>query len=116
MNDNTVEKPEGLSGFLPKDIEQVLNNEMGSKTLEFLTMWAGLTRKSLKANKEILFNCLTVDIEDGHILCRFCGEGIPNWKQENAREHKGECPMNMISDVLVDVKNMHREIKENLNQ
>ena len=106
MNDDT-------NGFnIPSEITEQLNEYIGFEVLEFLKVWAKLTRTSLEANKEVLFNCLTVDIIDGHILCRFCGEGIPNWKQENAREHKSECPINSISDVLSTVKKMHKDLNE----
>lgn len=114
MNDNSLQQSQGQTGFLPEDIEELIKKEIGTKTLDFLRTWAELTRKSLKANKEVLFNCLTADVIDGHILCRFCGEGIPNWKQENAREHKSECPMNTIGEVLIDSKKLYKELSENL--
>ena len=108
MNDSTY-------GFnIPSKIAEQLNEAIGSEVLDFLKQWAELTRKSLLANKEVIFNCLTVDVENGHILCRFCGEGIPNWKQDNAREHKSECPTNGISEVLSAVKKMHTELNENI--
>ena len=114
MNDTSLQQSQGQTGFLPEDIEELIKKEIGTKTLDFLRTWAELTRKSLKANKEVLFNCLTADVIDGHILCRFCGEGIPNWKQENAREHKSECPMNTIGEVLIDSKKLYKELSENL--
>ena len=110
MNDNSLQQAQGQTGFLSSDVEELIKSQIGSQTLEFLQTWAELTRKSLKANKEVLFNCLTVDVEDGHILCRFCGEGIPNWKQDNAREHKSNCPMNTIGEVLQDTKQLHKEL------
>jgi len=108
MNDNT-------KGFdIPSEIKEQLNKYIGSEVLEFLKTWAELTRKSLEANKEVLFNCLTVDILEGHILCRFCGDGIPNWRQENSREHKSECPMNAITDILDTVRKMHKDLNETI--
>jgi hypothetical protein len=108
MNDNT-------DGFnIPLKISEQLSEAINSEVLDFLKQWAELTRKSLLANKEVIFNCLTIDSSDGHILCRFCGEGIPNWKQENSREHKSECPTNSISEVLRAVKKMHTELNENV--
>ena len=114
MNDNSLQQTQGQPGFLSEDVEELIKNQIGSQTLEFLQTWAELTRKSLKANKEVLFNCLTVDVDDGHILCRFCGEGIPNWKQDNAREHKSECPMNTIGEVMVDSKKLYKELSEQI--
>jgi len=48
--------------------------------------------------------------EENHILCRFCGEGIPNWKQENSREHTAECPINLISETLIATKELQQSI------
>lgn len=102
---------DSIDGFnIPSSIAEQLNESIGSEVVDFLKQWADLTRKSLLANKEVIFNCLTVDVEDGHILCRFCGEGIPNWKQDNAREHKSNCPMNTIGEVLQDTKQLHKEL------
>jgi len=61
------------------------------------------------------YDDLTKD-EENYISCRFCGEGIPNWKQENAREHTAECPINNVSEVLIAVKKLKRNILENTKQ
>ena len=96
-----------LAGFLPREMEELLSKEIGSQTVEFLGAWADLTRKSLHANKEVIYNCLVKE-EDGHILCRFCNEGIPNWKNEDAREHTGDCPATQISEVLQEAKKVYK--------
>ena len=43
-----------------------------------------------------------------HIICRFCEDGIPNWKNENAREHTSECPMTKIEDALDSMKELYK--------
>lgn len=110
----TAEKLYKLTGFVPTEVEDILNSQAGKDTLEFLIKWAELTKKSLRANKEIIFNCLTTDGE-GHILCRFCGEGIPNWKEENAREHSSECPIESVSKVLSEVREMYQIVTDSVS-
>jgi len=112
---NSIKKSDGTTGFLPIELEEQIKEAVGGETLEFLLTWAELTKKSLQANKEVLTNCLQTDKETGFILCRFCGEGIPNWRQDSAREHSSECPMNTISDLLNDVKQMHHDLNETIN-
>jgi len=111
----TAEKLYKLTGFVPTEVEDILNDQAGKDTLEFLIKWAELTKKSLQANKEIVFNCLTMDAE-GHVLCRFCGEGIPNWKEEDAREHRSECPIESVTDVLSEVRKMYQLATESVAQ
>ena len=111
----TAEKLYKLTGFVPTEVEDILNNQAGRDTLEFLIKWAELTKKSLKANKEIVFNCLTTDME-GHVLCRFCGEGIPNWKAEDAREHSSNCPIESVTDVLNEVRQMHTLVTASISK
>ena len=111
----TAEKLYKLTGFVPTEVEDILNDQAGKDTLEFLIKWAELTKKSLQANKEIVFNCLTMDME-GHVLCRFCGEGIPNWKEEDAREHRSECPIESVTDVLSEVRKMYQLATESVAQ
>ena len=111
----TAEKLYKLTGFVPTEVEDILNDQAGKDTLEFLIKWAELTKKSLQANKEIVFNCLTMDTE-GHVLCRFCGEGIPNWKEEDAREHRSECPIESVTDVLSEVRKMYQLATESVAQ
>ena len=109
----TAEKLYKLTGFVPTEVEDILNDQAGKDTLEFLIKWAELTKKSLQANKEIIFNCLTMDM-DGHVLCRFCGEGIPNWKEEDAREHRSECPIESVTNVLSEVRKMYQLATESV--
>jgi len=111
----TAEKLYKLTGFVPTEVEDILNDQAGKDTLEFLIKWAELTKKSLEANKEIVFNCLTMDT-DGHVLCRFCGDGIPNWKQEDAREHRSDCPIESVTDVLSEVRQMYQLVTEQLSK
>ena len=111
----TAEKLYKLTGFVPTEVEDILNDQAGKDTLEFLIKWAELTKKSLQANKEIVFNCLTMDME-GHVLCRFCGEGIPHWKEENAREHRSDCPIESVTDVLSEVRQMYQLVTEQLSK
>jgi len=111
----TAEKLYKLTGFLPTEVEDILNDQAGQDTLEFLIKWAELTRKSLQANKEIMFNCLTMDME-GYVLCRFCAEGIPNWKEEDAREHSSTCPIELVSSVLIEVQQMLQLVTESIPQ
>ena len=111
----TAEKLYQLTGFVPTEVEDILNDQAGKDTLEFLIKWAELTKKSLQANKEIVFNCLTMDT-DGHVLCRFCGEGIPNWKEEDAREHRSECPIESVTNVLSEVRQMYQLVTDSIPQ
>ena len=110
----TAEKLYKLTGFVPTEVEDILNDQAGKDTLEFLIKWAELTKKSLQANKEIVFNCLTMDM-DGHVLCRFCGEGIPNWKEEDAREHRSDCPIESVTDVLSEVRQMYKLVTNSIS-
>lgn len=107
MDDITSVGTAKLAGFLPREMEDLLSKEVGSETVEFLGAWADLTRKSLKANKEVIYNCLVKE-EDGHVMCRFCNEGIPNWKNEDAREHTSDCPVSQIHEVLQDAKKVYQ--------
>ena len=102
-----TEKLRKLTGFMPTEVEDVLSTKTGKETFEFLDKWAELTRKSLKANKKIMSSCLITDSE-GHVLCRFCAEGLPNWKEEHAREHYSDCPIELISDVLKEMKELYK--------
>ena len=111
----TAEKLYKLTGFVPTEVEDILNNQAGRDTLDFLIKWAELTKKSLQANKEIVFNWLTMDME-GHVLCRFCGEGIPNWKEEDAREHRSNCPIESVTYVLTEVRQMHQLVTDSIAQ
>ena len=104
-----------LTGNIEADLASMLQTSFGEETTEYLAQWTKITQLSLKANRLILQKCLTED-EENRILCRFCGEGIPNWKQENAREHTAECPINDISEVLIAVKELKRNILENTEQ
>ena len=74
-----------------------------------LQMLAKVTKASLKANREILKRCLSTD-EEGRAVCRFCGHGIPNWRDENAREHVCDCPINLVAEAL----KLKNELKEDL--
>jgi hypothetical protein len=111
MNESDNDQTINLTGTNPTDLSTMLNIEFGEETTEYLAQWTKITQLSLKANRLILKHCLTED-EENRILCRFCGEGIPNWKQENAREHTAECPINNISEVLIAVKELKRNILE----
>ena len=74
-----------------------------------LQMLAKVTKASLKANREILKRCLSTD-EEGRAVCRFCGPGIPNWRDENAQEHVCDCPINLVAEAL----KLKNELKEDL--
>ena len=58
-----------------------------------------ICRASLKANRQVLKDCLTTD-GDGHTICRFCGPGIPNWRVTNGREHVSDCPVELVAEAL----------------
>ena len=87
----------------------MIQTEFGEKSLQYLAQWAKVTQLSLKANRIIISECLVTD-DEGHILCRFCNEGIPNWKQENSREHTAECPINHISTALIATSQLRKGI------
>ena len=93
------------------EVESMIQTEYGEQNMQYLAQWAKVTQLSLKANRLIISQCLVND-EENRILCRFCGEGIPNWKQENAREHTAECPINNITEALVAVKGLRSSISE----
>tara|TARA_R110002020_G_scaffold49476_1_gene140728 strand:- start:1065 stop:1439 length:375 start_codon:yes stop_codon:yes gene_type:complete len=103
----TNDELQGLFGFNEKEMFEFLATDYGKKTLEFLTMWSAITQKSLVANMTIAKNCFQHD-DDDHVLCKFCGEGIPNWKNEYSREHSSDCPINLISDALLETKNLRK--------
>lgn len=98
-----------LTGISESELEAMIQTEFGEKSMEYLAQWAEITRLSLKANRVVISQCLVSD-DDGHILCRFCGDGIPNWKQENSREHTADCPINHISEALIAVKGLQQGI------
>lgn len=98
-----------LTGVSESELESMIQTEFGEKSMQYLAQWAEVTRLSLKANRLIISQCLVQD-DENHILCRFCGEGIPNWKMENSREHTAECPINHISEALIAVKGLQNGI------
>jgi len=98
-----------IFGCSSEELQAFMGTQFGEQTLEFIASWATVTQKSLLANRMIITTCLLTDAE-GHILCRFCGEGIPNWKQENSREHLSECPINFVSDALMSTKDLQKGI------
>jgi hypothetical protein len=98
-----------LIGDNESDLKSMIQTEFGKESLEYLAQWANITQLSLKANRIILSQCLVTD-DENHILCRFCGEGIPNWKQENSREHVAECPINYVSTALLATKELQKDI------
>jgi len=100
-----------LLGCTKSDLESLIPPELEAEGLQYLIQWANVTRLSLKANRLIISQCLMMD-EENHVLCRFCGEGIPNWKLEDAREHTAECPINNISDTLTAVKALYNSMEQ----
>lgn len=106
-SDEQISKLTGLSTEQLDDMMQ--NTEYGKQTMQFLAQWSEVTTLSLKANRLVLSQCLTQD-DENHILCRFCGAGIPNWKQENSREHASECPMIHVGDALKAVRDLQKGI------
>ena len=100
-----------LTGLNESEVESMIQTEYGEQNMQYLAQWAKVTQLSLKANRLIISQCLVND-EENRILCRFCGEGIPNWKQENSREHTAECPINNITEALVAVKGLRSSISE----
>jgi len=111
----TAEKLYKLTGFVSNEIVNILKNQASEDALKFLIKWAEVTRASLRANTEIISNCLITD-SNGHVLCRFCGEGIPNWKEENAREHSSDCPIELACNVLGEVRQMRQQITDSIHQ
>ena len=100
-----------LTGLDELELESMIQTEYGEQNMQYLAQWAKVTQLSLKANRIIISQCLVTDDEE-HILCRFCGEGIPNWKQENSREHTAECPINNITEALMAVKGLRNSMSE----
>ena len=100
-----------LTGLNESELESMIQTEYGEQNMQYLAQWAKVTQLSLKANRLIITQCLVTD-DENHILCRFCGEGIPNWKQENSREHTAECPINNISEALMAVKGLRNSMSE----
>ena len=100
-----------LTGLNESEVESMIQTEYGEQNMQYLAQWAKVTQLSLKANRLIISQCLVND-EENRILCRFCGEGIPNWKQENSREHTAECPINNITEALVAVQGLRSNISE----
>ena len=109
MEDVNTEEILGLTGCTREELAALTSTDFGQRTINFVVQWARVTTQSLKANRLVLSQCLIT--EDEHILCRFCGEGIPNWQRENAREHTSDCPMIEVSEALIACKNL----KESLN-
>ena len=100
-----------LTGLSESELQSMIQTEYGEQNMQYLAQWAKVTQLSLKANRIIISQCLVTDDEE-HILCRFCGEGIPNWKQENSREHTAECPINNITEALMAVKGLRNSMSE----
>ena len=100
-----------LTGLSESELQSMIQTEYGEQNMQYLAQWAKVTQLSLKANRLIISQCLVTDDEE-HILCRFCGEGIPNWKQENSREHTAECPINNITEALMAVKGLRNSMSE----
>tara|TARA_R110002020_G_scaffold437978_1_gene648325 strand:+ start:1340 stop:1774 length:435 start_codon:yes stop_codon:yes gene_type:complete len=110
-----LETPENLennkpdtptSGFLPPELSKLVEETLGTPSRDFLMKWSEVTQKSLSANKYAFKNGLMT--QGDHIICRFCDDGIPNWKNENAREHTSECPMTKIEDALDSMKELYK--------
>ena len=100
-----------LTGLNESELESMIQTEYGEQNMQYLAQWAKVTQLSLKANRLIITQCLVTD-DENHILCRFCGEGIPTWKQENSREHTAECPINNITEALMAVKGLRNSMSE----
>ncbi len=88
-----------MTGFTEEELNNFKDTLFGQKTLTFLYLWTDLTKRALSANRSVLDNCFK-KIDSGEYECRFCEEGIPSWKSEVAREHKSECPINLVTDVI----------------
>lgn len=88
-----------MTGFTEEELNNFKDTLFGQKTLTFLYLWTDLTKRALSANRAVLDNCFK-KIDSGEYECRFCEEGIPSWKSEVAREHKSECPINLVTDVI----------------
>ena len=106
----TDEKIMELTGINAEQLDDMIkNSEYVKQRMQFLAQWAEVTALSLKANRMVITHCLVQD-EENHILCRFCGEGIPNWKKDNSREHTSDCPMNEVSSALIATKKLKNGI------
>ena len=92
-----------LTGLSESELDSMIQTEFGEKSMRYLAQLAEITRLSLKANRIVVKQCLTRD-DDGHVICRFCQEGIPSWRQENSREHTSECPLNHIGAASMAIK------------
>lgn len=99
-----------LTGINEPQLDAMMDTGFGEDSMQFLAQWANVTSLSLKANRAIISQCLTQD-DENHILCRFCGDGIPNWKLENSREHTSECPINHVSKALIATKELKNGIE-----
>ena len=105
MDESNSQQLIEMFGCAESELEAMIQNEFGKQCMDYLTAWMNVTQLSLKANRLILSQCLVTNNE-GHILCRFCDEGIPSWKEENSREHTAECPINHISAALIATKEL----------
>ena len=100
-----------ITGLNESELESMIQTEYGEQNMQYLAQWAKVTQLSLKANRLIIAQCLITD-EESRMQCRFCGEGIPNWKEENSREHTSECPINSITETLMAVKGLRNSMSE----
>ena len=100
-----------LTGLSESELQSMIQTEYGEQNMQYLAQWAKVTQLSLKANRLIISQCLVTDDEE-HILCRFCGEGIPNLNQANSRDHSAECPINNITEALMAVKGLRNSMSE----
>ena len=100
-----------MTGFTEEELTNFKDTDFGQKTLTFLYLWTDLTKKSLSANRVILAQCIK-QIGSGEYECRFCEEGIPSWKNDVAREHKSDCPINLVTEVMYQTANLKNTIGE----
>ena len=108
----TDEQISKLTGMPKEQLDEIIHGtEYGKQTVQFLAQWSELITMSLKANGAVLRKCLANDDDGKHIACRFCGEGIPNWKAESSREHSSECPINGVREALSAAKKLNSEMR-----
>ena len=62
------------------------------------------------ANKQVMKSCYRRE-PDGHVICLFCADGIPHWKDEHSRGHVSECPINLVTGALNTTKTLRKALE-----
>ena len=101
---------ENILGVIRDKMDELIVPDDVRKTLEFVVRLVEVTQKSLMANKQVLESCYRTE-PDGHVMCVFCNDGIPHWKDEHSREHRSECPINPVTGALNATKTLKKALE-----